>query len=153
MQMHVMHEMTRGIDGNCSPPGWEGRCSSCSSTNSGAAGSGRQQRGDGWLGESEGWSYRMPPTRCHLQTQTQLIPYQRGSITPRYFSFRCTPPTVRHFYIQKAEIHLFSWAQHSSGHTLWQPCLWGTSVGICSWNKHDTPPAQRDRIQRFTYRT
>lgn len=48
--------------------------------------------------------------------------------------------------------HLFSWAQHSSGHTLWPPCLWGTSVGICSWNKHDTPPAHRDtkKKRKFT---
>lgn len=46
---------------------------------------------------------------------------------------------------QRDEIHLFSWARHSSGHTLWPPCLWGTWVGICSWNKHGTPPSSKNR--------
>ena len=124
--------------GRCSSPDWERSCSSCSSTNSGAADSGRQPRGGDWPGESEGWSCRMPPSRSHLQTHTQLIQHQRP---------------VRHFFIQRAETHLFSWARRSSGHRLWPLGLWGTSVGICSWSKNDRPPAQRHRIQDIFLRT
>lgn len=84
------------------------------------------------------------PRHAATYRHTQLIPNDGNrEKQAKIFLFPLYSPTS-----ETDEIHLFSWARHSSGHTLWPPCLWGTSVGICSWNKRGTPPAQRDRMQR-----
>lgn len=121
----------------CSPPDWEGSCSSCSSTNSGAAGSGTQQREDDWPDEPEDWSYCKPPTHCHLQKHSVNTKRQEQEQTS----------SIPHL---EDETNLVSWALHSSGHTLWPLCLWGTLVGICFWNKHGRPPAQQDNAKVYT---
>lgn len=104
-------------------------------------------------------SPRAGVTACPRHAATYTRTHTVNSISKRkkhtkiFFFPLCSPTSETLLHTESWKIHLFSWARHSSGHTLWPPCLWGTSVGICSWNKRGTPPAQRKNTKIYKPQT